>query len=530
MEEREKKLSDHLQALKRRRKLLISVMVVLTAIALGVAFLLPAIYQSRAVILIEQQEIPRELVSSTVTSYADQRIQEITQRVMTTSNLSAIIKKYNLYAEKRATQPLQMVVATMRGDIRIDTISADVVDPMRGQPTKATIAFTVSFESRFPDLAQRVCNELVSLYLKENLTRRTEVAEQAHTFLSDEAERLKKQISELDKTLVAFKEANAGKLPDMMDVNLKLMDRTDQQLLDLDRNIQLLEDRKIYIQGQLATIKPYEPIVSGTGERLLAGADRLEVAEAEYAALSAQLTPNHPDMVRLKREIEALKAEGSSGKGPTRTKPPDNPAYVSLRADLESANLEIASIQAKKIDLNRRLEEYETKLAASPAVEREYRDLMREHDSTTQKYNEITAKQMAAKVSKTLESEQKGERFTLIEPPLLPAEPDRPNRMAIALVGTMLAFAGGVGSTAVAEALDPAIYGRAGLLQLTGVPPIAVIPEIVTAGQRRMRTMIRAMIAAAVLVAIVLALIAIHVFYQPLDVLWFSSLRRFGLE
>ncbi|MEZ5447373.1 MAG: lipopolysaccharide biosynthesis protein, partial [Gammaproteobacteria bacterium] len=189
----------------------------------------------------------------------------------------------------------------------------------------------------------------------------------------------------------------------------------------------------------------------------------------------------------------------------------------------------IASIRQQKEALRAKLAEFEQKLADSPEVERVYRDLMRDYETSTLKYEEMTQKQMAAQVSQTLETEQKGERFSLIEPPLKPEKPAKPNRLAIALLGTMLAFAGGIGSTAIAEALDPAIYGRSALTALTGVPPLAVIPEIVTAGERRARMLMRAVTLLAVIAALVLALLAIHFFYQPLDVLWFRTLRKFGL-
>ncbi|MFO1435953.1 MAG: Wzz/FepE/Etk N-terminal domain-containing protein [Gammaproteobacteria bacterium] len=580
MEEQEKSLSDYIEALKRRRKLLTAVVLSLLLIALGVTFGLPAIYRSKAVILIEQQEIPKELVTSTVTSYADQRIQEITQRVMTTSNLLDIIKRFELYQSERKKDPLEVVVEDMRKDISVDTISADVVDPIRGQPTKATIAFTVSYENRSADLAQKVANELVSLYLKENLTRRTEVAEQASSFLAEEGDKLKARIAELEHKLAEFKEKNAGKLPDMKEVNLQMMDRTDQQLIELDRQIRSLEDRRVYLQGQLALVKPTTATVSETGERILGPADRLKILQTQYVSLLAKYSPNHPDVIRTKKEMDALQAEaGGPGNAATMiekelegaraelaslqqrysanhpdvvratrtvanlekeaaeararrpnrdTSEPDNPAYIQLRTDLQSVDAEISAAQQQKETLRGKVADYEEKLSASPQVEREFRDLTRDYETSSLKYQEITQKLMAAQVSQTLETEQKGERFSLIEPPLVPEKPAKPNRLAIALLGSMLAFAGGIGSTAVAEALDPSIYGRTALTNLTGVPPLAVIPEIVTPSERRKRVAGRIAIVLALLAAVLAALAAIHFFYQPLDVLWFRAMRKFG--
>ena len=132
----------------RRRLLLVSVAGVVALLGAAIAVLLPAVYRSNAVILIEQQEIPSELVRSTVTSFADQRIQVISQRVMTSDNLTRIIDQYDLYAAERQTEPREAILLQMRQDITMDMISADVVDPRSGRPTQATIAFSLAAACR----------------------------------------------------------------------------------------------------------------------------------------------------------------------------------------------------------------------------------------------------------------------------------------------------------------------------------------------------------------------------------------------
>src|SRR5690606_18713760 len=149
---------------------------------------LPAIYKSRGIILIEKQDIPEDLVRSLVTSYADQRIQVISQRVLTTANLVEIIEKFGLYAEERAKDPIEAIVQQMREDITVEPISADVVYD-RGRAAKATIAVEIAFDSKDPATARRVANDLVSLFLNENLKQRTEAAEETLNFLTEEAER-----------------------------------------------------------------------------------------------------------------------------------------------------------------------------------------------------------------------------------------------------------------------------------------------------------------------------------------------------
>ena len=169
-------LRELIKVATRRRALLLAVTGSILLLALLFALLLPSSYRSNAVVLIEKQEIPADLVRSTVTSYADQRIQVISQRVMTSENLTNIIQKYNLYEKKRRKEPLEVVLEDMRGDIVRQMISADVLDPVLGRAVSATIAFRLSFVNQSPSVAQKVVNEVVSLYLNENLKSRTGLA------------------------------------------------------------------------------------------------------------------------------------------------------------------------------------------------------------------------------------------------------------------------------------------------------------------------------------------------------------------
>ena len=165
------------------------------------ALALPPTYRSTGTILIEQQEVPTDLVRSTVTSYADQRVQIISQRVMTTQNLLGIIQRYELYQSLQKRESREKVIERMRDDIRFRMISADVVDPRTGVPRQATIAFSVSYDNPSPDLAVKVANEITTLYLNENLTSRNRLAEDASSFLTQEGDRLSTQIAELEGKL-----------------------------------------------------------------------------------------------------------------------------------------------------------------------------------------------------------------------------------------------------------------------------------------------------------------------------------------
>ena len=157
--ESDESLKDYVGIFRRRLNLILLVSLSLLIPSLIAAFLWPATYKSIATILIEEQEIPTDLVRSTITSYADQRIETIRQQVMSRTTLWKVVEQYNLYPDQRKTSPAEEVVKRFIKDIEVEVISADVVDKRTQHPTKATIAFTVAYQSKSPELAQNVANE-----------------------------------------------------------------------------------------------------------------------------------------------------------------------------------------------------------------------------------------------------------------------------------------------------------------------------------------------------------------------------------
>ncbi len=583
-EEDVKGLSDYLAVIRRRKKQIIIPALIILLISIGLAFGLPPEYKSEATILIEQQEIPSDLVRSTVTSYAGERIQIISQRVMTTENLRKIIEKYDLYRDKRKQEPITTIVDEMREKIGLEMISADVVDPRSGRPTTATIAFKLSFADNDPRKAQKVANELVSLYLNENLKRRTESAVNTSSFLAEEADKLKQEVADLESQLAAFKERNINNLPEMQSLNLQLMERKEQEMRATDQRIRDLEERKIYLQAQLAQMSPTSDLYSTDGKRVLGAVDRLKALEAEYVGLKSRYSSNHPDVVKMQREIEALKREtGAVGdvndyrrrleelKGELASlrkryssqhpdvkklqraivttqaelnaalkeqknskyeaaQQPDNPAYIQLQSQLEAAESEMRSLKQYRSELKARIDDFEKRLIQSPQVEREYRTLVRDYESAAAKYQEVRAKQMEASLAESLERESKGERFSLIEPPQLPEKPDKPNRLAIIFLGFVLSIAGGIGTAAVAESMSEEIRSPKELVKLTGEPPLIVIPYITTQAEKRKRSRRRFGLVLLLLLLLAAAVAAFHFFIMPLDVAWYVIQRRLGIE
>jgi uncharacterized protein involved in exopolysaccharide biosynthesis len=547
-------------------------------------FFWPPTYESTGIVLIEQQEVPEEFVQAAVTSYADQRVKMISQRVMTTSNLLEIIRKYDLYQDRLRREPREKLLDRMRDDIGLEMISADVVDPKQGRATKATIAFAVSYESDTAAVAAKVANELTTLYLNENATTRRQLAADTAQFLRQEAERVGKEVADLDRRVAEFKSLHASALPELSQVNIQLSARAEEDLRALESRIQALDQQRMFLDSQLTQVSPVAMAVTEDGLRVAGTGDRLKVLRAQLASARARYQPDHPDVIRLQREVAGLEREVSGtsdgaelerqlaqakdllakarakyspehpdvkryerlvqyiesalrtspvAQAPQRAKQaPDNPAYLQLQTQRESVMSERAALERERELTRSRITDLDDRMSSAPAVEREYMALTRDLEGAQLKYQEVRQKQMAAQLAQNLETEQKGERFTLIEPPLVPEQPKSPNRPLLFFLGLVLALAGALGYGMVRDKLEGRVRGSRDLAALAGVAPLAVVPYIDARDPATIRQTRRARwwwLACGGVVALLALLAAVHYFYRPLDVIWLVLLRRLGL-
>jgi hypothetical protein len=209
---------------------------------------------------------------------------------------------------------------------------------------------------------------------------------------------------------------------------------------------------------------------------------------------------------------------------------PENPAYINLQAQSNSAAFSLEALRKTRLDIKRRLQEYATRLEKGPEIEPEYLVLTRDRDTSGQKYQDIRSRLLEAKVAEGLEVQRKGERFSLIDPPSLPEKPSKPNRLAIVLLGFILAVGGGVGLGAAAESFDHSIRTPDQLAALTQHFPLAVIPFMPNEADVSHAKLRRRIVQSAGIGAFGTVLLLLHVFVVPLDVLWFATLRRLGME
>ena len=521
-------ISEFFEALIRRKVQILLIFSTIFFSSVVISYVLPTIYESKATIVIENQEIPTNIVESTITGYLQERIEAIRRRAFTEEVLVEIAEKFDLYSEDRSEMPPRIVASLIQQNTTIETENIQAVSGKGFVPI--VLALTITFEAETPEQAQGVTNELSTLFIDANNKMRIEQTSEVTVFLEEQADALKTEISELEVKLAEFKQVEQQQLPELMSVNLKLLEKTEAEINRTELNIRGYQDTIASTEAELSLTKPHQEIITDTGSRVMSANDRLSVLTAEYLRASARYSQKHPDILRLKREINALGGEGAevgavkelinkltelkekhsealqrysadhpdvikykqsilsvekglrnaslSAPRSTLQTAPDNPRYVTLQTQLSSARSNLSAENSRLNLLREKYSEYETRLFKTPGVEREYLTLSRDYDNAVKKYREVKDQLLEAQIGARLEIESKGEKMTLYKTAFYPFVPASPNRTAFFIIGIFLGLISGVGYAAIAEYFDRTIHGSKSITKLFDAPPIAIIPDM----------------------------------------------------
>lgn len=478
-------LGDYLEILKRRKKQLMIPFVAILLASVLVALLIPPVYRSEGTILVQREEVSGDIVETTVTGYAQERIESIRQRILAREKLLKIAADVGLYADKLKQGLEHEVVQDMRDAIFIEMVDVEASNPGAGRQTVITVAFTIAFEASEPAIAQKVTTALANLFLEENRRQREDQSSQVAAFLGAEAEKLRLTIRELDQKIADFKQKRSKELPEQLAINQRFFEETEKKLAEIESDIRSARNEKKEMEAQLVVTDPHIPLRDDTGTRVNTPAERLVQARFDLTKAKQKYSAVHPDIQRLEAEVKSLERELVNSDPRQRLsdagrlmETPTNPEYTQIKSKIDTMSVEITASQESKRKYEAKLEEYRQRIYSTPIVERDYGFLNRDYESARKTYADIKEKQLQAKLGIQLEKEQKAGTFALVEPPNLPVEPDRPNRLGIFLIGFIFAFSGGMLSAFVAEYSDRSVRGVRGIIDVLNAPPIATIPFI----------------------------------------------------
>jgi uncharacterized protein involved in exopolysaccharide biosynthesis len=510
--------SGYIHAIARRKALLFGVAIPIAIVAILLALALPDMYTSSALVEIDEPSSAQSMAeTSGGASYADQYVKNLKGIVLTDSNLRRMAKEHDLYPDTEAGTMLQR----LKRDISVNIVTTPILDPRTGREREVVDAFTLSYDSQSPEKAQAGAQWLVQAFLAEHRRQRQGRASSAAEFYAKEAERMRTHVAGLESKLADFKRANAGQLPELTEVNMSMMDRAEAQLTTNEQQTRSLRQERVFLAAQLEQARAAGP-----------DAGSVRALEDQYARMGSSYDEGHPDMIALRRQIDSMKFGTSAGAGSslrsqlnskratlaearqrygaehpdirrlqrdiatleTRIKNGERgdvavsdstPMGMQLRTQINAVDSQLASLAAQSAELRGKMAGLERNVTAAPQVEREYSSATRDLATARAKYEQLLNRQMDAEVSESAIVGGRADEFRLIQAPMLPGGPSKPQRLAILFVGLVASVVLGLTVTVAAEALDPKVRGARDIRELLSVSPLVAIPAIRNSRSRR---------------------------------------------
>jgi protein tyrosine kinase modulator len=503
---------DILLILRRRIWFLLVPFAIVAAATAVFSRKLPDLYRSDTLILVVPQRVPESYVKSTVTSRIEDRLQSISQQILSRTRLERIIQDFNLYAQERKTGIMEDIVDGMRSDIKVDVVKGD--------------AFRVSYIGREPRTVMKVTDRLSSLFIEENLRDREVLAEGTDQFLEAQLEDARRRLAENEKKLETYRKQYSGQLPSQLEANLAVIQGTSSQLQQLNESLNRDRDRRLVVERQLNDLMAAgatAPSGDSADPSATSAAQQLATAQTTLAAMELKLKPEHPDIKRAKRiiadlekkaEQEALQAPLSPEAAPRRATPGEM-ARVNkasdLRAEIEQLDRQIAFKQNEDKRLRGIVGSYQQRVEVAPTRESEISALTRDYATQQTMYQSLLAKKEESKIAANLERRQIGEQFKLLDPARMPEKPFSPNRRMINVLGLFGGIVIGVALIGFLEYRDGSFRTDDEVTAVLKVPVLAVVPLMRSEPERK-KLMRRRIVVGMGLSATVAACLAVVVY------------------
>jgi polysaccharide biosynthesis transport protein len=499
---------DYWQILRRRRWLLILPAVLCWAVVWVVCGFLPHVYRSEALILVEQQKVPEHYVVSNVAADLQERLQSMTQQVLSRTRLRHIISELHLYSTDWQKQGPDELVDRMRKDIKIEMVETP------NRPDELT-AFRIYYSGSDPRLTQQATSALSAFFIDENLRSREKQSEDTTDFLQTQLQEARKHLEEQEAKLREFKGEHLGELPTQLTSNLQILSGMQARLQDANERLEKAEQQKVYLSSLLSQYQALSAQIRDGGKGAAASPatldDELDRLKRQLADLQAEYTDKHPDVAKTKDEIaktEQLKAEAEAAlakpkeEGVDATKdgnaasdvaefqgadPKTVTPMLELRSQIKGNELEIQDRKREIKQLEQAVDQYKGRLNQTPVREQQLADINRDYDQSRANYESLLAKSNQSALSTNLEKRQQGEQFRILDAPNLPGKPYWPNRLQLSLFGLAAGVVLGIMAVAMAESTDDRVHKEKDLSDVSQLPVLGIVPPLPTPSEQRGR-------------------------------------------
>ena len=398
-----------------------------------------------------------------------ERLNSISQEIMSRTRLEQIIDELKLYQSELKQMKREEVVELMRKNIKVEL-------PKRTAETAGY--FTVSYTGEDPRVVTLVANKLSSLFIEENLKLREQQAVGTTEFLTNELQATKEKMEAQGQTVADYKRKNMGSLPEQRDTNIKMLEQMQIQAQRNEESLRALEDRKLLIMRQMTEMENPPAVTTGTDGAVkpkkgtMSYEAQQEELKKELADLQSRYTEKHPDIVRTKKRIADLEKSKES------TSVKNDPRYKELKAALADTDRQIQRQRQEGERLQAQTGQYRGRIEGTTQREQEMAAMMQEYNNTRLLYDTLIKKSEDAQQAENLERRQKGEQFRVIDPARMPEKPVQPDIPKVLLIGLFAGLGCGLGGIFIREQLDRSFRDPEDAEVTLGLKVLANIPRI----------------------------------------------------
>lgn len=517
-------LDEYWDIVRRRGWLLLVTIFLCWLTVWGLGWFLPETYDSEAEIEVQQQQVSPNLVAPNVSTSMDDEFQIIENEVLTRSKLQGIIDQFHLYAHQSRLAALFEPadhVEQMLHDIKIEAVETPGRD-------KQLTAFKITYSAGNPEISFEVDKKLSELFLQQNNVQQQQ-SESTTQFFNTELGNAKADLAKQEAQVQAFRAQHLGELPDQLQSNMQILQGLQGQLQNVQLALDRAQQQKLYLES---TVQQYEAAQAdlGSGDPNSAVSPpaldkEIKDLQLELAQERSQYTDNYPDVIALKDQIaktEKLKKqiEDEIAQNQKASKPGETAdatiaanvqsgqpsAMMQIQSQLKANQLEIQELLETQKKVQNSVADYQARLNATPAVQQQLADISRGYNEAQANYNDLLAKQNASQLATTLEENQQGSQFSLIDPASVPVQPSSPNHILISLGGLAFGIALAFGLVALLELTGARVRREKDLEGLVPARVLVGIPQMSTPAENQRRALMRwvARGAAAAMVIVIL--------------------------
>jgi succinoglycan biosynthesis transport protein ExoP len=470
-------VSDYWQIFLRRRWWVILPALLIASSVAVVSVKLPRFYRSETLVLVDPQKVPTEYVSDSIGGGIAERLQKISQEIMSRTRLQKIIDQLGLYKDKTKMSQ-EDIIELMRKDIGLEIVS----DKREG--SRSMGGFKITYTGSNPALVQQVNRQLASLFIEENLKFRQEQATGTDVFIERELDKARESLQVQESKMKVFKSKYMGSLPEQQQANLQMIGQFQTLLQANSDAMSRIQQQKVYLETMSDSFrKTAFPTQARTDIQVNLASRRAELAVAEQ-----RYQPNHPDLIRLREEVKALEAQNKASASPVGGQTDDSGQADQIKLQVSQLNLELKTRTQRQGELEARIRGLQSKVDLLPAIEQQFSELNRDYQSSKLHYESLLQKKNSSSMAADVEHQAQGEQFRVIDPASLPTKPFKPNLLILNAGGLIVGLIVGAGLGALQEFRDSAMHDDKDIAFYLPLTVLGTMPIVLNSETIRLRS------------------------------------------